>query len=120
MAVTILGAEFYNAGDAVGDVFSTRSTITVIDGENVDGINVVLSDSVADGDGSENLIPYTYYTTANGFGDSLTVANSRCQPNTVDYAALIGVEEVVNTGSDDDDEPSTSNSGGGGCSLIVE
>ncbi len=115
-------AEFYNTNDqAVEDPYA-YTIIEVTDGSHTTDITVTLSNTVPDGDGIENVIPYTYYLDNPDFGDSLENPNSRCQPNTTDYAAAIGVEELV--GVSTTPPPSTPNtssaSGGGGCSLSVE
>ena len=113
-------AEFYNNSDLATEDFDTRDLITIIDGEDLDGLDITLSSSTADGDGEENLIPIDFFSTTNGFTDSLTVTTSRCQPNTIDYAALIGVEELVggDDGEDDGSDDDTSSSAGG-CSLVL-
>jgi hypothetical protein len=46
-----------------------------------------------------------------------TVSGSRCQPNTVDYAALIGTDDPV---ANPTSTTTTTASSGGGCSLVME
>ena len=113
-------AEFYNATDLATEDFDSRTLITVTDAEDLSDLTITLSSTVADGDGEENLIPIDFFSTTNGFTDSLTVTGSRCQPNTVDYAALIGVEELVGSDDGEDDGSDDTTSSAGGCSLIIQ
>lgn len=116
-------AEFYNENDLTSEDYNYRTSLIIDGTTDLSDLTLILSSSTADGDGSENLIPIDFFSTTNGFGDSLTAATSRCQPNTVDYAALIGIEELVDDDSNDD---STDNNGSsetsstGGCSLVRE
>jgi len=112
-------AEFYNDSDLASEDFDSRTLITVTDDEDLSDLTITLSSSTADGDGEENLISLDFFSATNGFTDSLTVTGSRCQPNTIDYAALIGVEELVGTDDGSDDGEDDTSSSAGGCSLIL-
>jgi len=113
-------AEFYNDADLATEDFDSRTLITVTDDEDLDGLDITLSSSTADGDGEENLISLDFFSTTNGFTNSLTVTDSRCQPNTIDYAALIGVEELVGSDDGEDDGSDDTSSSAGGCSLVMK
>lgn len=117
------GAELWNEDDAADEDPYLYSTITVEAGETVEGINIVLRSSEVNSDDEVYLerIPYDFYEE-NGM-PSLPEEESRCKSNTIDYAALIGVDESSGSSSGEttgSEQDVNSSSGGGGCSFSMK